>query len=73
MDSALMTIEEAAKELGIEPGTLRMQVSKGKITPIRVGTGPKGHSGLLLIHRDELERYRRERSGKPGRKPKATP
>jgi len=64
----LLTITQAAEELGIEPGTLRTQVSKGKVAAISVG-GKGQRAGLLLIHRDELERYRRERSGKPGRKP----
>ena len=67
----MLTINQAAKELGIEPGTLRRQVSLGKISAIRVGGGPKGKAGLLIIHRDEIERYRREQSGKVGRPRKA--
>jgi excisionase family DNA binding protein len=58
-----MTPAEAADELGLAPQTVRAQIRKGKLRAERVGP-------VQLVTRRELERYRRDSSGQPGRRPK---
>lgn len=66
----MLTVAQAAQELGIQPGAVRDAVARGSLTAIRVG-GRGVRAGLLLIQRGELERYHRDISGKPGPKPKS--
>lgn len=55
------TVAQAAEELRLSKSTVHKQITAGAITATRVGNG-------LLVHRDELERYRAQSLGKPGRK-----
>ena len=63
MEDELLTIEQAAAALGIKPGSIRDQIVKGKITPIRIG-GRGERAGMLFVHRSEIERYRRDSLGR---------
>ncbi|MDQ2785157.1 MAG: helix-turn-helix domain-containing protein [Chloroflexota bacterium] len=62
---------EAAQQIGIHPGAVREAITRGRIDAIRVGGGEK-RAGLLLIHRDEINRYINEVRGTHGPKPKPT-
>jgi len=64
---AMLTITEAAASLGVQPGTIRTAVSRGLMQPERIGGTPK-KAGMLFIRRSEIERYRRERLGKRGKR-----
>lgn len=65
----MLTVTQAASELGIQPGAVRDAIARGSMQAIRVG-GRGVRAGLLLIQRHELERYQRDIKGKPGPKPK---
>lgn len=65
----MLTVTQAASELGIQPGAVRDAIARGSMQAVRVG-GRGVRAGLLLIQRHELERYQREIKGKPGPKPK---
>lgn len=67
-DSDLLTVEEAARELGMVAGAVRRAIHEGRITPRRFS--PR----VMLIPRAEVERYKRERrpAGRP-RKPPPPP
>jgi excisionase family DNA binding protein len=56
-----MTVTEAAASLGLSPRTLQEQIARGRIKAIR-------HGPIWWITEAEVERYRRESKGKPGRK-----
>ncbi len=66
----MLTVTQAASELGIQPGAVRDAIARGSMQAVRVG-GRGVRAGLLLIQRHELERYQRDIKGKPGPKPKA--
>lgn len=66
----MLTVAQAASELGIQPGAVRDAIARGSMQAIRVG-GRGVRAGLLLIQRHELERYLREIRGRPGPKPKS--
>ena len=55
-----MTTKEAAALLGLSPATVRRQVENGAITARKVGRD-------WTITPREVERYRAESLGKPGR------
>ena len=61
----MMTLREAAEVLGVSPTTLRDQVAKGRFTAQKVGP-------IWVTTEAEVERYRRDSLGQPGRpeKPK---
>lgn len=59
-----MTLREAAEELGVTAGMLRVQISNGRLRARKIGP-------IWTISRMELERYRRESLGRPGRRRKA--
>jgi len=65
----MLTVAQAASELGIQPGAVRDAIARGSMQAVRVG-GRGVRAGLLLIQRHELERYQREIKGRPGPKPK---
>lgn len=48
-----MTLTEAAKELGLHPGTLRTQIKLGNLTATKLARD-------WFVTRAEVERYRRE-------------
>lgn len=53
---------DAADELGVTVETVNKAVQRGKLKPCRkVGN-------YNLFHRDEVERYRAESRGRPGRR-----
>lgn len=58
-----VTVTEAAQALGLSPRTLQEQINRGRIKATR-------HGPIWWITESEVERYRRESLGKPGRKPK---
>lgn len=55
-----MTLSEAAALLGVDPGTLRVQVNNGKLKAKKVGP-------IWTVTRGEVERYRRDSLGHRGR------
>lgn len=63
MGGALLPLSAAAAELGIDPSTLRRQAAAGRIAAVKLG--PRA----WMIEADEIERYRREQLGRPGRPP----
>jgi hypothetical protein len=56
-----MTLNEAAAALGIQPSVLRHALSRGTLTGRKVGP-------VWTVTPREVERYRAESLGKPGRK-----
>ncbi len=62
---ALLTIDEVAGNLGIQPGAVRAAISRGQIEAERLG-GTEKKAGMLLVKRSQVERYRRERLGRRG-------
>jgi len=56
----LLTITEAAKELGVLPDSLRQAVLRGAVQAERAG-------GIWLVTRAEIERYRLIRKPNRGR------
>lgn len=63
-----MTINEAARALGLSPTTVRNQVLAG-----RIRANPRREGYPITISLAELERYSKESRGKPGRRPKGQP
>ena len=61
MSSPLLPLSAAAAELGVDPSTLRRQAIAGRIAAVKLG--PRA----WMIEADEIERYRREQLGRPGR------
>jgi hypothetical protein len=56
----VMTLAQAAEELGIGKETLRTQWRRGRFMARDLGS-------ILITTRQEVERYRRESLGQPGR------
>lgn len=56
----VLTITEAAAELGIRADSLRQAVLRGAVQGMRAG-------GIWLLSREEVEKYRRERKPNRGR------
>jgi excisionase family DNA binding protein len=56
-----MTTAEAAESLGIAPTTVRRQIEQGRIAARKVGRD-------WWVTPREVERYRAESLGRPGRK-----
>jgi excisionase family DNA binding protein len=57
-----VTVSEAAEELGVSPATIRGAIMRGSITAVQL------HKRTNLIPRSEIERYRRERLGRRGKR-----
>lgn len=57
-----MTIPEVAAALGVAPSTLRHQIANGRLRARKIGRD-------LHVTPREMERYRAESLGKPGRPP----
>ena len=49
----MITLQEAARVLGMNPGTLRVQIHNGKLKARKIGP-------IWTISRQELDRYQRE-------------
>lgn len=60
-----VTVEEAARIIGMHPGAVRRAIQAGRITARRIG------QRVYLIEREEAERYR-DNAPKRGR-PRTTP
>lgn len=58
-----MTLPEAALLLGLSPDGLRVQANRGRLRATK-----RGRDWFVTPH--EVERYRRESLGHPGRPPK---
>lgn len=56
----MLTLTEAADQLGLAASTLRHQVQAGRLRARLVGK-------TYVVSAGEVERYRREHLGKPGR------
>lgn len=61
---AYFATADAARRLGIQPQTVRAAIRRGRITARRIGRD-------LFVPIAEVERYRAEYLGRPGRKPRA--
>lgn len=59
-----LTVNEAARELGIGHSAMHSRIQRGEIQAVRV------NARLLLIPRGELEQWRGKGKLKPGPKPK---
>jgi excisionase family DNA binding protein len=53
----MVTLNEAAAELGISPATLRSQIRNGAVQGTKVGP-------VWTVSRQEIERYRTNRLGR---------
>ena len=58
-----MTLTEAAKVLGIDPGTLRVQIHNGKLKARKIGP-------IWTVTPREVERYERENRRRVNRGPR---
>jgi len=58
----MLTLQEAAARLGVAASTLRHQVQAGRLRARLVGK-------TYIVTDREVERYRRESLGQPGRRP----
>lgn len=56
----LLTLKQAAKELGITSDTLRAQIRKGRLAGAKLGRD-------WLVDRLEVDRYEQISLGRPGR------
>ena len=65
MSSPLLPLSVAAEMLGVDPSTLRRQAIDGRLRAQKLG--PRA----WMVEADEVERYRREQLGRPGRPRKA--
>lgn len=59
----MITLATAAKRLGISPRTLRHQAARGRLRASLIGK-------TYVVSEREVERYRAESLGRPGRKKK---
>jgi excisionase family DNA binding protein len=57
-DDEMMTTDQAAKYLGVKPGTLRMWVRRGYLVALRL---PGGHRSHYRFRKSELDRAIRGR------------
>jgi excisionase family DNA binding protein len=62
----MLTLAQAAARLGLSPSTLRNQLHAGKLRGRLVGK-------TWTVTEGEIERYRRDSLGRPGRRHEASP
>lgn len=62
----MLTVKQAASELGMQEASVRKAILAGRLVAQRVG------ERLLVIHRQDVERYKSEYPRTPGR-PRKTP
>jgi hypothetical protein len=60
----LLTLSQAADELGLKPATLRSQIRFGAVAGTKIGP-------IWTVSRKEVERYRENHLGKYGVRPSA--
>jgi excisionase family DNA binding protein len=58
-----MTLNDAARTLGVSPATLRHQIANGRLAAQKVGRD-------WSVGEDEVRRYAALSLGKPGRRPR---
>lgn len=58
----LMTVEEAARERGCDPSTVRRWASRGEIPVVQVGTG---RSAKFLLRKTDLDAFTPRSAGAP--------
>lgn len=51
--AVVLPLSEAAAELGVDPGTLRVQIHNGKLRAMKIGP-------IWTVSEKEVERYARE-------------
>jgi DNA invertase Pin-like site-specific DNA recombinase len=61
----LLSVDQAAQELGMTPGGLRSAIVRGVITPVRLAAYPR----RAFLTPQEVERYRAQHLGRRGRRP----
>lgn len=59
----MLTLAEAAERLGVTAGSLRVQIGRGRLRAKKVGP-------VWTVSEKEVERYRADSLGRPGRKQK---
>ena len=57
----MLSLSEADAQLGVTAGMLRVQAARGVLRAEKVGP-------MWVVAEEEVERYRREHLGKPGRR-----
>lgn len=62
----MLTLAQAASRLGVSPNTLRNQIGNGRLRGRLVGK-------TWTVSEREVERYRAESVGKPGRRHAVSP
>lgn len=62
----MLTLAQAAAQLGLSPTTLRNQVNAGRLEATLVGK-------TWVVTQEAIDRYRAERMGRIGRPAKAKP
>jgi hypothetical protein len=60
----LLTLDQAARELGMTAGGLRSAIARGRLVPVRLAVYP----GRAFVAPEELGRYRAEHLGRRGRR-----
>ena len=60
----LISVADAARELGITPDALRGAIMRGTLSPVRVDQRTN------MLERTEVERYRRDHLGQRGKRKK---
>jgi len=60
-EAPYLTVEEVARQLGVNPETVRRWIRSGELNALSLG-GPAGYR----IPKSELDRFIRERMSKPG-------
>jgi predicted site-specific integrase-resolvase len=58
----MLTLAQAGASLGVSPATLRSQVRNGRLRATLIGK-------TYVVTPREIERYRAESLGRPGRRP----
>jgi excisionase family DNA binding protein len=60
VSGGLIPLAQAARELGLDPSTLRHQAIAGRIAATKIGD-------RWLVDAEEVYRYQLEQAGRPGR------
>lgn len=56
-----VTTAEAGFQLGVDPSRIRQLIGEGRIEATNIG-------GVLLIKQSQIDRYKRQKNGKNGRR-----
>lgn len=58
--TTLLTVEQAAAELGMTGRAIRYHIAQGHIAARAIGGGPAGNAGLYLIPAAALRKFRKQ-------------